>query len=477
MRTALSLLCVACLCACSHLEPVSNRAIAFNSEVATVQDKTLLLNIVRAAYRYPMHFTELSTLTGTESVSGTAGVTVPFSRLTGGSNGARFGTLSTTVSQQPTFNMAVLETQEFYKGIMAPLGADQIGAFINEGLPPELIYTLVLRAVTFQEKSGKAIDIENNFHPMTKEKQPYCDSSDITEYECFKRILKRLIAKGLSIEATSQFIGPALAESSFDPAGLVKLESAGLKVLSFQAPDCKARNEKCPLGVSDLKKSDEDILIHGGSLYRIQRDARLFRFCFDLALKDPSDAPSKADGLMAEEMFSHPFRSCSDPLEKSIKVVRQGKASFTADSTSVTADSTLTVDSDPFALTSAGARFSFKPRSTEGIIYYLGEIVRCELQLDVDQKKPKSECEAPTVSADYRPEPDQLFAITDKDKALAPTEQRLALEWENREFYVNIDAKAKDRSGEVLRIVSQLVALHKSAKDFPTPTVLPVLSP
>src|ERR1700678_2284425 len=51
--------------ACIHLEHFSGQATEFNIQVADAQNKTLLLNIVRAANRFPMHFTELSTLSGT----------------------------------------------------------------------------------------------------------------------------------------------------------------------------------------------------------------------------------------------------------------------------------------------------------------------------------------------------------------------------------------------------------------------------
>jgi hypothetical protein len=39
-----------------------------------------------------------------------------------------------------------------------------------------------------------------------------------------------------------------------------------------------------------------------------------------------------------------------------------------------------------------------------------------------------------------------------------------------------MDPTGHDRSGQVLRILTQLLALNRSAKDFPTPSIVPIIS-
>jgi hypothetical protein len=50
------------LASCFHLNHFADEAIDFNGQVAAAQDQTLVLIVIRAANRFPMHFTELSTL-------------------------------------------------------------------------------------------------------------------------------------------------------------------------------------------------------------------------------------------------------------------------------------------------------------------------------------------------------------------------------------------------------------------------------
>src|SRR5882724_8474309 len=64
--------------ACVQLDHFSGQATEFNVQVADAQNKTLLLNIVRAANRLPMHFTELSTLSGTSTVTSGGTLLIPF---------------------------------------------------------------------------------------------------------------------------------------------------------------------------------------------------------------------------------------------------------------------------------------------------------------------------------------------------------------------------------------------------------------
>jgi len=118
-----------------------------------------------------------------------------------------------------------------------------------------------------------------------------------------------------------------------------------------------------------------------------------------------------------------------------------------------------------------------EPRSTEGIIYYLGEIARCNLQLD-DQ----SACTTtPKVHTGYRAgDDDDLFKLSPSpvDRS-SPSESKsgaIEVDWTGARYRVDMDPKAKDRSGQVLRVLTQLVALNRSAKDYPTPAVVPIIS-
>ncbi len=125
-----------------------------------------------------------------------------------------------------------------------------------------------------------------------------------------------------------------------------------------------------------------------------------------------------------------------------------------------------------------GFSLQMEPRSTEGVIYYLGEISRCQIGLDA-----LSVCSMlPTIYVDYRvpPREDKVFVISrQKASGSMSGESRdsaIEVDWAEWRYRVAMDPSAVDRSGQVLRILTQLLALNRSAKDFPTPAVVPIIS-
>src|SRR5580698_8592961 len=121
------LICAALL-GCAIVDQYSGRAIVYNLEAEQAQDQALLLNIVRAYLRRPMQFTTVSTITGVASASAGAQYSlptnIPFRPPVQGATGiAAIPTLPTwlfsgSMSGGPAFTVPVLDTQEFYDGIL-----------------------------------------------------------------------------------------------------------------------------------------------------------------------------------------------------------------------------------------------------------------------------------------------------------------------------------------------------------------------
>src|SRR5579863_3961427 len=103
---------VMALAGCAVVDQYSGRAISYNLEAEQALDQGLLLNIVRASLRRPMQFTSVQTVTGTASASAAATFTVPFIPGTGASG------FNPSISGGPQFTVPVLDTQEFYNGVM-----------------------------------------------------------------------------------------------------------------------------------------------------------------------------------------------------------------------------------------------------------------------------------------------------------------------------------------------------------------------
>ncbi len=98
---------------------------------------------------------------------------------------------------------------------------------------------------------------------------------------------------------------------------------------------------------------------------------------------------------------------------------------------------------------------NFRFRSTEAMIYYLGEISRYELGL------------VPPA----QPLPDRpIFHI-----AAGPGDRNaIAAAYEGKTYHIAVDPSGKDRSSQVMELVTELLAQNNSAKDLPAPSVIPI---
>ena len=163
------------LAGCAIVDKYSNRAVEYNLQAEKTQQQNLLLNIIRASLRRPMQFTGLQSITGTASASGsvTGGYTnlhqTPVAQdlgaaLAGISNQAIgrgvTGTGSSTASMSggPTFVVPVLDTQEFYQGILNPVSHQIIDYYVQQGFPPQVLFALFVASVEIIETEGAGCD-------------------------------------------------------------------------------------------------------------------------------------------------------------------------------------------------------------------------------------------------------------------------------------------------------------------------------
>lgn len=496
---ALGVLALFALSGCVHLEQFSTRATEFNVQVADAQNKTLLLNIVRAANRFPMHFTELSTLSGTGTLTEGGTLTAPVGILNGGmGTGSAAPTFSLT--ETPTFNVAVLETQEFYKGMLGPLSLDQIATYVDEGLQPELVYTLAFGELLYQDApEARRLKFENNFHPVGDDKKGLCprelmDKDDdhkpkYSEYDCFRAIERALIDKGLTVEKVKTVVnvGPLFTQETLnDLQWLRGLDPKVFTITSVDADACaetrvdketketkpQALADSCPEGLEGLPEDQQKKLASKQRLFRVQTEKAEYRYCFDTRYESHNAAYTWVD-LPDRIRHAHVPSDliCRNRLPKRFKDPGENKGKSNA----AVAHSVMLSDSskgtDAFTL-------QVEPRSTEGVVYYLGEIMRCETGLDS-----LSVCSTPSIAVNYRdgsPHEETLFAVTAGEMRSPSLNEwddgHISVNWGGKRYAVTMDPQAADRSGQVLRVVTQLLALNRSAKDFPTPAIVPIIS-
>jgi hypothetical protein len=178
-------------------------------------------------------------------------------------------------------------------------------------------------------------------------------------------------------------------------------------------------------GIAKLQAQGLDLLkthdAAGRTTYQIVRKKQDYEFCFDAAL-------ARGPTQLSEAMVNS--RRCGKPIRG--------------------------------ASSSASYSLEISTRSTEGIIYFLGEIARGELNLTGEKLF------VPTLRFDK--EEDTLFALR-RGRA----DESLSVAYEGVDYTVVTDPSARDHSSQVLDLVQQLLALNSSAKDLPAPNIITVI--
>ncbi|MBI3702320.1 MAG: hypothetical protein HY244_00360 [Rhizobiales bacterium] len=108
---------------CTTPGAMSGTAMDFNETVARTSDSQILLNVVRAAHRNPTHYSAITQVRDSRSVSGNAQIAGAFQF--GPHNDLLPNTLSPTLaatgSLTPSFDVAPLDNREAATGLFHPV--------------------------------------------------------------------------------------------------------------------------------------------------------------------------------------------------------------------------------------------------------------------------------------------------------------------------------------------------------------------
>jgi hypothetical protein len=221
-----ALMSASALFGCTIVDHYSLRAVDYNKEAETAQESVLILNIIRASLRRPMQFTSLSSITGTASVSGSLQGNalntrqVPFlgtfpsfvnpigtntdnaiSRI---NTGAATGNVA--MSGGATFTVPVLDTQEFYQGILTPVPLQVVDYYLQQGFPPELLFDLFvnkIEVIRLDDGNCEKFTFQNSVrNPL--------------QFGQFQAFIDYMIGSGLSAERINSIsaFGPPIPQAS-----------------------------------------------------------------------------------------------------------------------------------------------------------------------------------------------------------------------------------------------------------------------
>ncbi len=510
------------LAGCAIVDKYADRAVDYNLQAEKTQQQNLLLNIIRASLRRPMQFTGLTSITGTASASGTLGggytnthqtpvaqdlgANIP-STLGGISSQAigrvltGTGTASGTMSGGPTFTVPVLDTQEFYQGILTPVSPQIIDYYVQQGFPPQVLFDLFVARVEMIVTDG----------PSCERFTFRNDVRNGLRFAQFQALADYLIVSGFTTERVADSIpyGPPLRSNvhNLNPTETAKVIEA----------------------YSKASAAGLDIRQDNGAV-RMSRRSSHYRFCFAVnADERPTWLGVPPDAYCGNEALRRP----------TVEAIKQSqrKGTYRAPHCPPVAGAQGSGDAgtgqfhgillsraflnriarlqhearinnrlpseDEFpirAFTNRHVTFKFQTRSVEAILYYLGEITRQHLRPEfggnskITQVKtglrfgamPNSDC----TEASYSPGHSDLTVLVPRRRheRLEYTCENLfvldmgdipntiySVTYDGVIYSVPSDPARAGRSLQVLELVKQLLALNTSAKQLPSTGILSII--
>lgn len=419
---------------CSSHRQLAMQAVSFNLTVEKAQNEMLLLNVIRAKDRLPMYMTGISSLTGNVQTTLSTGMGASYTR----SKGIGLDTITrsvtpsagATLSTNPTFSLAVLDTQEFMRGFLSPVGMETLDYYWGQGWPRSLLLYLLVQRVEIESTSGA---------PQVWENYPESEDPELRKVKRFGCWLSRFLARNPRIETVTvtENVGPQLSKDEVsDVAKLVQIAKEGL-ILS--------------------QVGNQDV-------YQLQRLRTATRFALGPKPSQPGSPNRSSDCADAGASSGPPETPAADAS-------RQGKPD----------EQVMAAGQIRVKTTGSGALTLFL-RSPEGVIYYLGELMRSANRKDSPKipyfclqshlqplfvALPTGLCKETLLEADAGR---GGFSVpAGQGGAQAPCEEG--------EIWLEDATKCEPgRSMQSLRLLSQLMSLQKSAKDLPSTAVVRVIN-
>jgi hypothetical protein len=142
---ALVVASIAALGGCATPSQVATQAVDMSLAIEEAHNRMLFLNVVRAYHRRPMHFFRVSSIKGPAGI----GVFNPSIKIPLGKffDPESYEATLSGKPDQPVFDVTPLDSQEFMRGITAPIDSKLLGYYFDQGWPKQLLLHLFVREV------------------------------------------------------------------------------------------------------------------------------------------------------------------------------------------------------------------------------------------------------------------------------------------------------------------------------------------
>ncbi len=192
LRNAMCIAAAVGLTGCATTMDFSSWAVSYNNSVESATNRMTLLNIMRASEDMPLLFTGMMVVRGQGTAAAGATLGGSYGMQTG-SQGVAVDILARTwapgaslqVSSGFNFDVVVLDSAEFYQGLLNPVSIDALHALSKRGVPTELILYLMIDRITLTVNGVSETFVNEPSDP---------------NYERFRKALTVLLGYGLTTE-------------------------------------------------------------------------------------------------------------------------------------------------------------------------------------------------------------------------------------------------------------------------------------
>jgi hypothetical protein len=493
MRSALVFGLTILLCGCG-VSPaiIKSDSLAFGEVIEDTTNKLLVINVLRARDKAPLHFTDIPVIRESMQQTASLGFVEVMGSLSTTTRDTRAGTLSFQTS--PSFELTHLQSKDFITGISSPIDPKVVKYWLDRGLDRRIVLLLFFSSAEIVETRSEqgpvntikimnsprdAIDVlRGRKHGFSGLEALKCDTQ--SDFERYLKLLnlvrtffantfreRRLLAKGMNL----------------DP------EKDSKNLQNFAALDQSKVQLVYDKGLSAY------------SLYALSSEQKV-AFCFYDDRTSPGLSTSQYAVMQAGGEPMSDRRSCYQsvvdaPVEDSTKPQLSETPVFFRGPAEVKQETRFCeiynriARVTPRAPDAAGyprLQVRLHIRSVGEIFQFLGDLVQYQDEVRnhlESEPRPKLTLNTP-VTFGYCPDDpgpgcNDIFFRLDGD----PGNARFALTYRDRDYAVaNINSRSsgagnaqqKDHTIEILSVLHQLVNLNKSASDIrstPSVQVLP----
>jgi hypothetical protein len=232
MRALLILLLIGILDGCSiPTAVVRSQVVSYDDAIEDITNKLLVLNILRARDKAPMHFDEIPSIHETVQATAAWSGTYPYGPRPAMSPGRNTMTPSVNLQIAPSFEIDHLDTKDFVTGLSSPIDPKYVKYWLDRGLDRRIVLMLFFSAadIVHRDASGHSYGLRIRNSPreavdfLKQQARAGSGSSDLqcdlqSEFQRFLKLInslrtfaahsateRRMLADHLTLHSSGEF--------------------------------------------------------------------------------------------------------------------------------------------------------------------------------------------------------------------------------------------------------------------------------